>query len=132
MAGKLLAGVAKDIDLVATGGKLAEKMDDKKKADDGGSFWDDALDTPPLEGEAFESAVLALTKNNGAAVDPEEREKVIPTPSRVLGRISPIFPPFCPSFARFHRLAEEAPTSRKPEPRVKRQSQGGPNTVSPA
>ena len=38
---------------------------------------DDALDTPPLEGEAFESAVLALTKNNGAAVDPEEREKVI-------------------------------------------------------
>ena len=41
MAGKLLAGVAKDIDLVATGGKLAEKMDDKKKADDGGSFWQD-------------------------------------------------------------------------------------------
>ena len=38
---------------------------------------DDALDTPPLEGEVFESAVLALTKNNGAAVDPEEREKVI-------------------------------------------------------
>ena len=41
MAGKLLAGVAKDIDLVATGGKLAEKMDDKKKGDDGGSFWQD-------------------------------------------------------------------------------------------
>ena len=41
MAGKLLAGVAKDIDLVATGGKLAEKMDDKKKSDDGGSFWQD-------------------------------------------------------------------------------------------
>ena len=60
------------------------------------------------------------------------RDQVIPTPSRVLGRISPIFPPFCPSFARFHRLAEEAPTSRKPEPRAKRRWQGGPNTVSPA
>ena len=58
--------------------------------------------------------------------------QVIPTPSYVLDRISPIFPRFPPFFARFHRLAEAVPTSRKPEPRAKRQWQGRPNTVSAA
>ena len=58
--------------------------------------------------------------------------QVIPTPLHVLGRISPIFSPFFPFFARFHRLGEAVPTSRKPEPRAKRQWQGRPNTVSAA
>eukprot|EP01045_Picozoa_sp_COSAG04_P001975 COSAG04_NODE_68_length_29323_cov_9.683514_25_plen_316_part_00 len=62
-----------------------------------------------------------------------DHHQVIPTPLHVLDRISPIFPPFFPVFfARFHRLAEAAPTSRKPEPRAKRQLQGRPNTVSAA
>ena len=61
----------------------------------------------------------------------EEEEKsdetqVIPTPSHVLGRISPIFSPFFPVFARFHRLAETVPTSPKPEPRAKKQPAKGP------
>ena len=60
------------------------------------------------------------------------RDQVIPTPLHVLGRISPIFPPFSPAFARFHRLAEAVPTSHKPESRTKRQWQGRPNTVLPA
>ena len=46
--------------------------------------------------------------------------QVIPTPLHVLGRISPISPRFFPFFARFHRLAEAVPTSRKPEPRAKK------------
>ena len=53
--------------------------------------------------------------------DTERVLKVIPTPSHVLGRISPIFPRFFPFFARFHRLAEAVPTSPKPEPRAKKQ-----------
>ena len=48
----------------------------------------------------------------------ESNRKVIPTPSHVLDRISPIFFPFSPFFARFHRLAQTVPTSRKPEPRA--------------
>ena len=52
--------------------------------------------------------------------------QVIPTPSHVLGRISPIFTPFFPFFARFHRLVETVPTSRKPEPRAKKQPARGP------
>ena len=49
-------------------------------------------------------------------------EQVIPTPSHLLDRISPIFPPFFSSFfVRFHRLAETVPTSRKPDPRAKKQ-----------
>eukprot|EP01045_Picozoa_sp_COSAG04_P012501 COSAG04_NODE_843_length_9924_cov_28.031349_6_plen_157_part_00 len=55
--------------------------------------------------------------------------QVIPTPSHVLGRISPIFPRFSPFFARFQRLDEAVPTSPKPEPRAKGQWQGRPNTV---
>ena len=47
--------------------------------------------------------------------------QVIPTPSHLLDRISPILPPFFPFFARFHRLAETVPTSPKPEPRAKKQ-----------
>ena len=56
--------------------------------------------------------------------------KVIPTPLHVLDRISPIFSPFPPFFARVHRLDEAVPTSPKPEPRAKRQWHGRPNTVS--
>ena len=56
--------------------------------------------------------------------------QVIPTPSHLLGRISPISPRVFPFFARFHRLDGTVPTSRKPEPRAKRQWQGRPNTVS--
>ena len=33
----------------------------------------------------------------------------------------PLFPRFFPFFARFHRLAEAVPTSRKPEPGAKKQ-----------
>ena len=47
--------------------------------------------------------------------------QVIPTPSHLLGRISPISPRFPPFFARFHRLDEAVPTSRKPEPRAEKQ-----------
>ena len=46
--------------------------------------------------------------------------------SRVLDHISPIFSPFFPVFARFHRLAETVPTSPKPKPRAKKQPEGGP------
>ena len=57
-------------------------------------------------------------------------KQVIPTPSHLLDRISPISSPFPPVvLARFHRLAEAVPTSLKPEPRAKRQWQGRPNTV---
>ena len=52
--------------------------------------------------------------------------QVIPTPSHVLDRISPIFSPF---FARFHRLDEAVPTSPNPESRATKQRQGRPNTV---
>ena len=52
--------------------------------------------------------------------------------SHVLDNISAISPPFLSSFARFHRLAEAVPTSRKPEPRAEKQCEGGPNTVSSA
>ena len=60
-------------------------------------------------------------------------QKVIPTPSHVLDRISPIFPRFFPFFARFHRLDEAVPMSRRPEPRAKKQPgvQTAENTVSP-
>ena len=61
--------------------------------------------------------------------DTERVLKVIPTPSHVLGRISPIFPRFFPFFARFHRLDEAVPTSPEPESRAKKQRQGRPNTV---
>eukprot|EP01045_Picozoa_sp_COSAG04_P010129 COSAG04_NODE_611_length_12005_cov_230.632538_12_plen_135_part_00 len=37
-----------------------------------------------------------------------------------LGRISPISSPFFSFFARFNRLDEAVPTSRKPEPRAKK------------
>ena len=57
------------------------------------------------------------------------QDQVIPTPSRVLDRISPIFSPFSPVFARFHRLDEAVPTSPKPESRATKQCQGRPNTV---
>ena len=79
LAGKLVKGVAKDIDLVATGGALSQKMDSKKAADDSGGFWDDALDVDSsvLEGEAFEGKVLELTANNGSAVEPDARLEVI-------------------------------------------------------
>jgi hypothetical protein len=72
-------GVAKDIDLVATGGALSQKMDSKKAADDSGGFWDDALDVDSsvLEGEAFEGKVLELTANNGSAVEQDARLEVI-------------------------------------------------------
>ena len=60
----------------------------------------------------------------------EHERQVTLTPSHLLDRISPIPPRFSPFFARFHRLAEPVPTSRKPEPRAKKQWQGGPNAVS--
>ena len=48
--------------------------------------------------------------------------EVIPTPSHVLDRIPLIFPSRgFPFFARFHRLDEAVPTSRKPEPRAEKQ-----------
>ena len=56
--------------------------------------------------------------------DTERVLKVIPTPSHVLGRISPIFPRFFPFFARFHRLDEAVPTSPKPKPRAKKRRHG--------
>ena len=46
-------------------------------------------------------------------------------------RLAHLSPRFFSFFARFHRLAETVPTSRKPEPRAKKQCQGGPNTVLP-
>ena len=55
--------------------------------------------------------------------------QVIPTPSHVLDRISPVSPPFSSFFARFHCVDEAVPTSPKPEPMAKRQWQGRPNTV---
>jgi len=76
------------------------------------------------------SGVALLYRPGGAAhgaatAEPQElvfAEQVIPTPSHLLDRISPIFPPFSPPFfARFHRLDETVPTSRKPEPRAKNQ-----------
>jgi hypothetical protein len=72
-------GVAKDIDLVTTGGALAQKLDTMKAADDSGGFWDDALDVDSsvLTGEAFEGQVLELTGNNGSAVEPDARSEVI-------------------------------------------------------
>ena len=60
----------------------------------------------------FESA-LSMAKTIAA--------EVIPTPLHVLDRISPISPRFFPFFARFHRLDKTVPTSRKPEPRAKKQ-----------
>ena len=50
----------------------------------------------------------------------EKALQVIPTPSHLLGRISPIFLRFFPLFARLHRLVETVPTSPKPEPRAKK------------
>ena len=47
------------------------------------------------------------------------RCKVIPTPSHLLDRISPIFPRSFPFFARFHRLDGTVATSPKPERRHK-------------
>ena len=47
--------------------------------------------------------------------------QVIPTPSHLVDHISPIFSPFFPFFARFHRLAETVPTSHNPGPRAKKQ-----------
>ena len=75
----------------------------------------------------YEPLIAELT--DALAVEVARRERaegllqVIPTPLHVLGRISPIFPPF---FARFHRHDEAVPTSPKPEPRAKRQWQGAP------
>ena len=63
----------------------------------------------------------AIEKAMRAGVSVPSDGQVIPTPSRLLDRISPIFPRSFPSFARFHRLAETVPTSHKPEPKAKRQ-----------
>ena len=58
--------------------------------------------------------------------------QVIPPDSftRLRPYLAHFFPRFFPLFACFHRLAEAVPASPKPEPRAKRQWQGGPNTVS--
>ena len=79
LAGKLVKGVVKDIDLVATGGALSHKMDTLKASDDSGGFWDDALDvgTSVLTGEAFDGKVLELTANNSSAADSDARTEVI-------------------------------------------------------
>ena len=66
------------------------------------------------------SAAIEKAMRAGVSV-PSDDGQVIPTPLHVLGRISPIFPPFFPCFARFHRLDEAVPTSHKPEPRAKKQ-----------
>ena len=57
--------------------------------------------------------------------------QVIPTPSHVLGRISPIFSPFFLVFC-VHRLDEAVPTSPKPEPRAKKQPAGEPRVPNSA
>lgn len=79
LAGKLVKGVAKDIDLVTTGGAITQKIDTMMAQDDSGGFWDDALDVDSsvLSGEAFEGKVLELTANNGSAVEPDARTEVI-------------------------------------------------------
>ena len=62
-----------------------------------------------------------LTEHSVGVYSTTPPDQVIPTPSHLLGRISPIFSPFFPFFARFHRLDEAVPTSPKPEPRAKKQ-----------
>ena len=82
--------------------------------------------------ETIITSYLQNLKRGGVEWEPLQMAmhyQVIPTPSHVLGRISPIFPPFFLVFWHFHRLDEAVPTSRKPEPRAKRQCQGRPNTV---
>ena len=59
-----------------------------------------------------------LTEHSVGVYSTTPPDQVIPTPSHLLDRISPIFSPF---FARFHRLDGTVPTSRKPEPRAKKQ-----------
>ena len=75
--------------------------------------------TTPLERLALLVAAIGHDARHDGVNNGFHVQKVIPTPSHVLGRISPIFSPFSPFFARFHRLAEAVPTSRKPEPRAK-------------
>ena len=87
--------------------------------------------TTPLERLALLVAAIGHDAKHDGVNNGFHVQKVIPTPSHVLGRISPIFSPFFPFFARFHRLDEAVPTSPKPEPRAKRQWQGRPNTVPP-
>ena len=62
--------------------------------------------------------------DGGSSWLPSNSIQVIPAPSHVLDRISPIFPRFFPLFARFHRLAETVPTSPKPKPRSRKRRQG--------
>ena len=68
----------------------------------------------PLAAEPL-TKIAALVTAAGAGT-----AQVVPTPSHFLDHISPIFPPFFPVFARFHRLVEAVPTSPKPEPTAKK------------
>ena len=75
----------------------------------------------------MEEAVYVGYDGASVFVDMRNSSQVIPTPSHLLGRISPIFSPFVPVFCAFS--VEAVLTSPKPEPRAKSQWQGRPNTV---
>ena len=64
-------------------------------------------------------------------IERQQRVQVIPTPSHVLGRISPIFAPFFPVFCAFspsRRGGSNAPKTGTQGP-TKKQCQGRPNSV---
>ena len=72
-----------------------------------------------------------VTARWGGIELPSRRPKLLITP--IFHDFFRFFPVFPGTFGRahFHRLAETVPTSRKPEPRARKQWQGRPNTVSP-
>ena len=65
------------------------------------------------------------------------RQVIPPVPSLFtrfrphLAHFPPAFPRFSPFFARFHRLDGTVPTSRKPEPRAKKQRREGQELRTP-
>ncbi len=67
--------------------------------------------------------VLALREDYKVVVtdiaSPEDKDQVIPTPSHLLGRISPIFTPFFPVFCAFSpsRRGGSNEPNRNPGPR---------------